>query len=179
MRENMGMSLSPGARINRGWGFASAQLGRLLQDNAFGLADDPTRPTRSPQPETPVVAVDFAAMDVATARLAKATAAFDEAYAAAVGRLDRKRQAALEPVMSGLEQALTAPQGLPGRPWFHHMIYAPGVLTGYGAKTLPGIREAIEGRRWAEAQSYVSVIATTLDGYSDRIEKVAAELKAK
>jgi N-acetylated-alpha-linked acidic dipeptidase len=118
-------------------------------------------------------------MDVATARLAKATAAFDEAYAAAVGRLYRKRQAALETVMSGLEQALTAPQGLPGRPWFHHMIYAPGVLTGYGAKTLPGIREAIEGRRWAEAQTYVTVVASTLDGYSDRLDKAAADLKAK
>jgi N-acetylated-alpha-linked acidic dipeptidase len=82
-------------------------------------------------------------------------------------------------MMSGLEQDLTAPEGLPGRPWFHHMIYAPGVLTGYGAKTLPGVREAIEGRRWEEAQTYVGVIARTLDRYATRLETGAASLTAK
>ena len=81
--------------------------------------------------------------------------------------------------MSGLEQALTAPEGLPGRPWFHHMVYAPGMLTGYGAKTLPGIREAIESRRWAEAQAYIAVVARTLDGYSSQLEKTTATLAAK
>ena len=47
------------------------------------------------------------------------------------------------------------PQGLPGRPWFRNLIYAPGTLTGYGAKTLPGVREAIEQRRWDDARAYV------------------------
>ena len=53
------------------------------------------------------------------------------------------------------------------------------MLTGYGAKTLPGIREAIESRRWAEAQAYIGVVARTLDGYSSRLEQTTAALPAK
>ncbi len=156
-----------------------AQLNALIASKAYSLADDPTHPTQPPQAEAPVVALDFAALDAASERLSRATAAFDTAYSAALGHLSRKQQAALEPVMSGLEQALTAPEGLPGRPWFHHMIYAPGMLTGYGAKTLPGVREAIESRRWSEAQTYIAVVARTLDGYSDRLEKTVVSLKAQ
>ncbi len=156
-----------------------AQSAILTQTKAYALADDPIHPTHPPAADTPVVSLDFAALDAAVERLARATAAFDTASAASVGHLSRAQQAALEPVMSGLEQALTAPEGLPGRSWFHHMIYAPGMLTGYGAKTLPGIREAIEGRRWAEAQAYVGVVARTLDGYSSRLEQTTTSLAAK
>jgi N-acetylated-alpha-linked acidic dipeptidase len=155
------------------------QFATLTATKAFALADDPTRPTHPPTAETAVGPLDFTAMDTASQRLARATTAFDSAYAASVGHLSKTQQAALEPVMSGLEQALTAPEGLPGRPWFHHMIYAPGMLTGYGAKTLPGIREAIESRRWAEAQAYIGVVARTLDGYSSRLEQTTAALPAK
>jgi N-acetylated-alpha-linked acidic dipeptidase len=153
-----------------------AQLGTLMASKAYALTDDPTRPTHPPTTDITVVPLDFAAMDTASQRLTRATAAFDTAYAASVGHLSRQQQAALEPVMSGLEQDLTAPEGLPGRPWFHHMIYAPGMLTGYGAKTLPGIREAIESRRWTEAQAYIAVVARTLDGYSSRLEQTVTTL---
>ena len=74
-------------------------------------------------------------------------------------------------MLSGMEQALTAPEGLPGRPWFRHMLYAPGVLTGYGAKTLPGVREAIEGRRYDEARAYIAITARTLAAYADRLDQ--------
>ena len=156
-----------------------ARFVALSQSNAFALSDDPTHPTHPPAAETPVEPLDFSAMDAAAERLARATTAFDTAYAASVGHLSRAQAATLEPVMSGLEQALTAPEGLPGRPWFHHMVYAPGMLTGYGAKTLPGIREAIESRRWAEAQAYIAVVARTLDGYSSRLEQTTTSLAAK
>jgi N-acetylated-alpha-linked acidic dipeptidase len=54
------------------------------------------------------------------------------------------------------------------------MVYAPGLHTGYGVKTLPGIREAIEERRWDEANQYVAVVAHALNSYSDRLEKAIA-----
>ena len=155
------------------------QFASLTATRAYALADDPTRPTHPPTAETAVVPLDITAMDTASQRLSRATSTFDAAYAASVGHLSKTQQAALEPVMSGLEQALTAPEGLPGRPWFHHMIYAPGMLTGYGAKTLPGIREAIESRRWAEAQAYIGLVARTLDGYSSRLEQTTAALPVK
>ncbi len=68
-----------------------------------------------------------------------------------------------------LEQSLTDPRGLPGREWYQHMIYAPGMYTGYGVKTLPGIREAIEERRWDEANQYIGVVSRALNAYSERI----------
>jgi N-acetylated-alpha-linked acidic dipeptidase len=57
------------------------------------------------------------------------------------------------------------------------MIYAPGLQTGYGTKTLPGVREAIEDRRWPEAERYAEVIAGVLNAYCERMEKVTGVLK--
>ena len=66
---------------------------------------------------------------------------------------------------------MTDERGLPGRPWYRHLIYAPGLLTGYSAKTLPGVREAIEGRRWAEAADYIGRTAVVLDGVSAKLDE--------
>ena len=68
---------------------------------------------------------------------------------------------------------LTPPAGLPGRPWYRHQIYAPGQYTGYGVKTLPSIREALELRRWQEAEQQVVAVAAVLDGLSDRLEEIS------
>jgi N-acetylated-alpha-linked acidic dipeptidase len=53
-------------------------------------------------------------------------------------------------------------------------VYAPGLHTGYGVKTLPGIREAIEEGRWDEAKQYIGVVARALDAYSDRLDGARA-----
>jgi N-acetylated-alpha-linked acidic dipeptidase len=79
-------------------------------------------------------------------------------------------------ILQGVEQALTSQAGLPGRPWYRHLIYAPGMLTGYGAKTLPGVREAIEAGRWAEARDYVGRTAQALTAASARIDAAAKAL---
>jgi N-acetylated-alpha-linked acidic dipeptidase len=54
------------------------------------------------------------------------------------------------------------------------MIYAPGLHTGYGVKTLPGIREAIEERRWDEANQYIGVVSNVLNAYSARMDRAIA-----
>jgi N-acetylated-alpha-linked acidic dipeptidase len=79
--------------------------------------------------------------------------------------------------MGRMEQALSDPDGLPGRPWFKHMIYAPGMLTGYGVKTVPGVREAIEARRWAEVDQYSAITAKVLDRYRTQLDQLTALLK--
>jgi N-acetylated-alpha-linked acidic dipeptidase len=61
--------------------------------------------------------------------------------------------------------------GLPGREWYQHMVYAPGLHTGYGVKTLPAIREAIEERRWDEANRYMGVVSRALNAYSARLDR--------
>ena len=66
--------------------------------------------------------------------------------------------------------------GLPGRDWYKNLIYAPGTLTGYGAKTLPGVREAIEQQRWADAERYIKLTAGVVDAYSDRLDQATALL---
>jgi N-acetylated-alpha-linked acidic dipeptidase len=109
--------------------------------------------------------------------LEQSAKAFDKEYA----RLDASNDAALNgerervnSTLSILEQSLTDPHGLPGRDWYQHMIYAPGAHTGYGVKTLPGIREAIEERRWEEANQYIGVVSRALNAYSTRLDRAIA-----
>ena len=80
-------------------------------------------------------------------------------------------------LLLGAEQRLTSSAGLPGRDWYRHMIYAPGLYTGYGAKTLPATREALELRRWPEAERYVSVVANVLDEYSRHLDDITTLIK--
>ncbi len=105
--------------------------------------------------------------------LTQSAKAFDQAYAR-LEALDGEGAAAarerLNAALTDLEQSLTDPKGLPGREWYQHMIYAPGLYTGYGVKTLPGIREAIEERHWDEANQYMGVVARALDAYSERLD---------
>ena len=71
-------------------------------------------------------------------------------------------QREIDEILYRTERAMTHPDGLPGRPWFVHRIYAPGFYTGYGVKTLPGVREAMEERNWDEAQRQIRGLAETL-----------------
>jgi len=84
------------------------------------------------------------------------------------------RRERLNAALTALEETLTDERGLPGRTWYKHMIYAPGLHTGYEAKTLPAIREAIEDRRWDEANKYLAVVAQRLDAYRSELERVIA-----
>jgi N-acetylated-alpha-linked acidic dipeptidase len=68
------------------------------------------------------------------------------------------------------EQKLLSPNGLPRRPWYKHTIYAPGFYTGYGVKTLPGVREAIEQRNWKEAQEQIGIVAKAITEYTQQVE---------
>ena len=74
------------------------------------------------------------------------------------------------------ERRLLSEAGLPGRPWYKNLIYAPGRFTGYGAKTLPGVREAIEEQRWSDANRYAKLTADALNAYSDRLNQATTVL---
>ena len=74
------------------------------------------------------------------------------------------------------EQSLTRPEGLPGRPWFRHFVYAPGFYTGYGVKTLPVVREAIEQRQWDQVDAGVAATAAVLEAFAGQVEKASAAL---
>ncbi|WP_216854917.1 transferrin receptor-like dimerization domain-containing protein, partial [Burkholderia sp. L27(2015)] len=107
--------------------------------------------------DSDVPAIDLAPLDKAAKQLKQSAQAYTAAYntrAAAGFHMPATQELRLNELMGRMEQALSDPDGLPGRPWFKHMIYAPGMLTGYGVKTVPGVREAIEARRWTEVNQY-------------------------
>src|SRR6185436_17834106 len=93
---------------------------------------------------------------------------------AAAGPLSPERRAEIDALMMGAERTLTRPEGLPRRPWYRHQVYAPGFYTGYGVKTLPGVREALEERQWAEAAEQVEEAARALDRLAGQIDRAAA-----
>ncbi|MDB5497973.1 MAG: folate hydrolase [Phenylobacterium sp.] len=147
---------------------------KLLASNAYGLAADPTIPHAAPTALGQSPATNFAALDVAVAKLKASSAAFDTALAAKGAGLSKPQKARLGAAVRPLDQSLLRPEGLPGRPWYMNMVYAPGRFTGYGAKTLPGVREAIEERRFDDAQKYVGVTAQALEAYAANLDKATA-----
>lgn len=155
----------------------SIAIDKLLDNRDYALAADPTLVSAPPEREDVVPEIDFKALEAATYRLKASAKAYDDA-AATVGALQPDRRNQVNALLQGVEQSLTDTRGLPGRPWYRHLIYAPGLLTGYGAKTLPGVREAIESRRWSEADAFVGRTATVLEAAADRLDKATALLKS-
>jgi N-acetylated-alpha-linked acidic dipeptidase len=158
----------------------ATDLQAMLDAHAYDLASDPQRPVRAPKVEPTVPFLDLAPLDNAVTRLTSAAKAFDAAYAAqfAAGTaLPADRAQAVNGLIRGLERLLTDPRGLPGRSWYINLIYAPGLLTGYGAKTLPGVREAIEQGQWQTAEDYARRTADALVAYAAQLDRATAMLR--
>jgi N-acetylated-alpha-linked acidic dipeptidase len=119
--------------------------------------------------------LDFSKLDNVAARLKKSAKSYDDALAGNAA-LNPTQRTELNALLRGLEQALTSQQGLPRRDWYKHLIYAPGLLTGYGVKTVPGVREAIDENLWDEANRYAETTAKALANYCDRLDRATALL---
>jgi N-acetylated-alpha-linked acidic dipeptidase len=148
-------------------------LAELRRDGAFKLASAPYDPTVAPIDQGITPLLDMLPLQNAVDHLRRSAAAADSV----LGREDKLPQVTQAQINQGLaniDQLLLDPQGLPGRPWFRNLVYAPGTLTGYGAKTLPGVREAIEQRRWDDARAYVQRTAVVIENYANRLDQVAA-----
>ena len=159
---------------------AAEELGKLLDQDVFTLAADPTRVVLPPAREPEVPYLNFAPFDNVVLRLKASAKAYDAQYArlqAGETKLDPAQVKELNGLLQGMEQALTASRGLPNREWFKHLIYAPGMLTGYGVKTVPGVRESLESNQWDVANEYIGVTATALSGYCDRLDRATRLLK--
>jgi N-acetylated-alpha-linked acidic dipeptidase len=77
------------------------------------------------------------------------------------------------------ERRLTGEPGLPRRPWFKHQIYAPGFYTGYGVKTIPGVREAIEQKQWDEVEPQAKNAAAAVQALTAQIDAATRLLEGK
>jgi N-acetylated-alpha-linked acidic dipeptidase len=91
--------------------------------------------------------------------------------------LDRQKLAGLNRTLMQTERALTSPEGLPDRPWYKHQIYAPGLYTGYGVKTLPGIREAVDAKNWGLAMQESLKISDCLGAMNEQVRQATADLQ--
>jgi N-acetylated-alpha-linked acidic dipeptidase len=155
------------------------ELRRLVGQRAFALAADPQAPRSAPPDPGDVPRLEFGPLKAASVALGRSARAYDQAFSQAAGtdfRLPAPEVAELNGLLQAMEQTLLSKRGLPGREWYQHMIYAPGLYTGYGVKTLPGIREAIELRRWTEATDYIEVVAGVLDAAAERLDEAARQL---
>lgn len=149
---------------------------RLLAAGAYKLADDPTISRGDPWPLPASPRIDFGKLDAAVAKLKASAAAFDQTLASKGPTLTKAQKAKLDAAILPLEQRLLRDQGLPFRPWYKNMIYAPGRFTGYGAKTLPGVREAIEERRFDDAAAYIGLTAEAISDYAAGLDVATAVL---
>jgi N-acetylated-alpha-linked acidic dipeptidase len=148
----------------------------LLAGHAYTLAADPKERYMPPDSLSPVPHLNFAPLENAVDRLTAAARRYDSVLAAVGVPSDARTAAALNDLLMRSERVLTREAGLPRRPWFTHLIYAPGFYTGYGVKTLPGIREAVEQRDWKEAMEQESRVADVLDAMSGVIEQATGRL---
>jgi N-acetylated-alpha-linked acidic dipeptidase len=155
---------------------------RQIEEGVFQATFDPRRPTVAPKTEEVAPFINFAPLDNVLAELAKAADAYKKAYDQASARGDLAKASGSAQELNHLliesERRLTNPDGLPGRPWFKHEIYAPGQYTGYEAKTIPGVREALELKRWKEAEEQVGVAAKTLAQETALISEATAKLSS-
>jgi N-acetylated-alpha-linked acidic dipeptidase len=145
----------------------------LRREGDFKLASSPTDPTTAPPDEGITPLIDMLPLQNASDHLTRAAAAAD-AMLAREDKLPPATQARINGALNTIDQLLLDPQGLPGRGWYKNLISAPGMLTGYGAKTLPGVREAVEQRRWDDARTYVGRTAAVIEAYANRLDQAVA-----
>jgi N-acetylated-alpha-linked acidic dipeptidase len=158
---------------------AAQQQQKLFSSNAYRLAADPTRPLAPPERLSSVPDLDLTPLDDAAQRLRQSARAYEAAYdARAAGGLSipAARLQKINALMATMEQRTLDEVGLPGRPWYKNVIQAPGALTGYATKTLPGVREALEARKWQLAEQYAVITAKALDNYRKQLDRLTALL---
>ena len=155
---------------------AAQSQAKLLAASAYEAAADPTKPHANPTPLKTVPNFDFTPMDDAVAALKKSAATFDAALAARGAQLSAKDRARLMALVGPLDQSLLLEAGLPERPWYKSLLYAPGRFTGYGTKTMPGIREGIEDERFDDASKFIGLTAAALKAYAAKLDQATQML---
>jgi N-acetylated-alpha-linked acidic dipeptidase len=152
-----------------------------IDEGMYKATFDPRRPTVPPVKEEIPPHLNFAPLKNAADSLTRSAKHYQEA-------LTRKQSSlgddAVAPKLEALnkdlmesERKLTNPDGLPRRSWYKHLLYAPGIYTGYGVKTVPGVREGIEQKRYAEADQEIVRVSQALQDEATLIDSAAQELE--
>jgi N-acetylated-alpha-linked acidic dipeptidase len=152
-----------------------------IREGVFTAITDPTQKFVPPTIQTIPPHLNFAPLENALDDLNQSAQHYQKVFRQAeqnggVALVHAPLQA-VNALLIQSERKLTNPAGLPGRPWYKHEIYAPGLYTGYGVKTLPGVREAIEQKQWQVADQQIKVLSKTLEDESALIQSAATQLE--
>jgi N-acetylated-alpha-linked acidic dipeptidase len=156
------------------------ETNRQLEENLAWAVADPRQAFAPPKAQAVPPHFDFAPLqngsDALTAAAGAYSRAFDAAFAEGAAPLDAERLRALNALLRGFERTLTSEAGLPGRPWYRHLVYAPGAYTGYGVKTLPAVREALEQKRWDDVNPASGAAGKALEQAAAQVRAAAQAL---
>jgi N-acetylated-alpha-linked acidic dipeptidase len=147
---------------------STTKTSRLIADGIYAAALDPTKTLGAPAENEPVPHFNFAPLLNALGSLQTAADDFDTAVAR-----HQVNSVEINRLLYTSERLLTRDSGLEGRPWYKHHIYAPGFYTGYGVKTIPGVREAIEQREYEKVEPQIEIAADVLNLMTERIKLLA------
>jgi N-acetylated-alpha-linked acidic dipeptidase len=159
---------------------ATREQNQQLEEGVFKATFDPRRPTVAPPREEVPPHLNFAPLENAVDTLTRSAKHYQQALDKKQSTLAAEDLTALQQLNKQListERLLTNPDGLPRRSWYTHLIYAPGVYSGYGVKTMPGIREGIEQRRYSEADAEIVRVAKALENEAAVIDSAAKKLE--
>jgi N-acetylated-alpha-linked acidic dipeptidase len=148
------------------------EMNRQIDEGVFFATADPRVLSVPPTREALPPYLNFAPLENAVDALSSSANLFHADLEKAIdrGSLNESEKEAINDLMRRVEQLMTDQDGLPRRPWFRHLIYAPGFYTGYGVKTLPGIREGIEEKKWEEAEGEIMRVSRVLQQLARHLE---------
>jgi N-acetylated-alpha-linked acidic dipeptidase len=151
---------------------------REIADGVFAAINDPRRPKIAPKVEPVPPAIELTPISRAIETLARRAVALDEARAAASKKsASTAALAAISVKIAQSEQQLLDAAGLVHREWFKHLLYAPGFYTGYGVKTLPGVREAIEQAQYQSLPGEIVRVAKALEREAAWLDGITRDLR--
>ncbi len=155
----------------------AAEHNREVEDSTFKLTNDPRRPMAAPAAQVLVPHLDFAPLENAADSLTRAAVRYKASIARAMDAANSSSSnaqfARLNDDLIKSERLFISDAGLPNRPWFKHLLYAPGFYTGYGVKTIPAVREAIEQKDWSLAEREINRVSTALDAEAALVDRAA------
>jgi N-acetylated-alpha-linked acidic dipeptidase len=153
---------------------------REIDDGVFAATNDPRRPTVAPIKEPVPPFLNLAPLRNGLAVLERSSEQYEKALAHATegdgAGLARLSLPTVNTQLIAVERTLILPDGLPGRSWYRNQIYAPGLYTGYGVKTLPGVRESIEEKQWKLAEEQAIRVGKVLENAGEKIQSAAAAI---
>jgi len=145
-----------------------------IADGVYKALEDPKKKSVAPAVEVLPPYLNFAPLDQASDDLTAAATEYEKAFTAN----SSKEQPAVNLELIQAERVLIDSTGLPNRPWFQNMIYAPGFFTGYGVKTLPAVREAVEQKQWKDVDAQIVRTAAAVEREADLLKKATQTLSA-